>query len=179
MTITDLQARKLDRAFDHFDVDRDDLIARGDFAELGTRFLLGFGHQPSSERGQNLIEQFDQIWFVLATELGADSLTRTDFRTGMDAAFISGNKFSPVLRPVARAVIRLCDTDSDGQISLAEFTIMQQAYGTAPEDIATAFEILDGDGDGELSVTELERAMQDFYVGRKPTAPGNWLFGEL
>ncbi|HXA59237.1 MAG TPA: EF-hand domain-containing protein, partial [Streptosporangiaceae bacterium] len=85
----------------------------------------------------------------------------------------------PVLRPVARAVIRLCDTDSDGQISLAEFTIMQQAYGTAPEDIATAFEMIDGDGDGDLSVTELEKAMQDFYVGRNPTAPGNWLFGEL
>ncbi|HXA60240.1 MAG TPA: hypothetical protein VNW94_13865, partial [Streptosporangiaceae bacterium] len=94
MTITDLQARKLDRAFDHFDVDRDDLIERGDFAELGTRFLLGFGHEPSSERGQNLIEQFDQIWFALATEVGADSLTRTDFRAAMDAAFISGNKFS-------------------------------------------------------------------------------------
>lgn len=182
MTITDLQARKLDRAFDHFDLDRNEQIERGDFAELGARFLLGFGHQAASSRGQDLIEHFDRIWWALATQLDTDergSLSREEFRSGMDAVFISGNKFPMVLRPAARAVVRLADTDGDGMVSLAEFTTLQEAYGTKPAAILHAFQMIDTNRDGLLSTTELEQAMHDFYVGRQPTAPGNWLFGPL
>ncbi len=182
MTISDLQVRKLDKAFDHFDVDRNELIERADFAELGARFLLGFGHEPTTTRSRDLIEHFDQIWFSLAGQIGADeegSLTRPQFRESMDAAFIQGPRFAQVLRPAARAVVRLCDTDGDGQISRAEFETMQRAYGTSARDIAAAFQAIDTNGDGQLSTGELERAMQDFYVGKKPMAPGNWLFGEL
>src|SRR5438270_177488 len=113
MTITDLQVRKLDKAFDHFDVDRDDMVERADFAELGARFLLGFGHERTTTRSRDLIEHFDQVWFALARQIGIDeesSLTRPEFREGMDAAFITGGRFAQVLRPAARAVIRLCDT---------------------------------------------------------------------
>jgi Ca2+-binding EF-hand superfamily protein len=182
LTISDLQARKLDRAFDHFDIDRDEQIERGDFAELGARFLLGFGHQEGTGRGRDLIDHFDQIWWALATQLDTDeggSLSRQEFRSGMDAAFISGNKFPQILRPAARAVIRLADTDGDGLISLPEFTVLQQAYGTPAGAIREAFEMIDANGDGQLSTAELEQAMHDFYVGRKPTAPGNWLFGPV
>jgi len=178
MTITDLQVRKLDKAFDHFDVDRDEMIERADFAELGARFLLGFGHEPTTTRSRDLIEHFDQIWLALA-ETGTGSLSRPEFREGMAAAFIQGNQFAQVLRPAARAVVRLCDTDGDGLISRLEFETLQRAYGTGDRDIAAAFEAIDTDGDGQLSTAELERAMQDFYVGKQPMAPGNWLFGEL
>lgn len=182
MTITDLQVRKLDRAFDHFDLDRDEQIERGDFADLGARFLLGFGHQEESSRGRDLIDHFDQIWWTLTTELDTDAragISREEFRTSMDAAFISGNKFPQVLRPVARAVIRMADADGDGLIGLAEFTTMQRAYGTSPGHIWEAFQAIDADGDGRLSTAELEQAMHDFYVGRRPIAPGNWLFGPI
>lgn len=182
MTISDLQARKLDRAFDHFDLDRDEQIERGDFAELGARFLLGFGHQSTSGRGRDLIEHFDRIWWALATQLDTGdggTMSREEFRQGMDAVFINGNKFPMVLRPAARAVIRLADTDGDGLVSLAEFTTLQEAYGTKPAAILQAFQMIDTNGDGQLSTAELEQAMHDFYVGRQPSAPGNWLFGPV
>ena len=76
-------------------------------------------------------------------------------------------------------MVRLCDTDGDGQISRAEFATMQRAHGTGDRDIAAAFTAIDADGDGQLSTAELENAIQEFYVGKKPMAPGNWLFGEL
>jgi Ca2+-binding EF-hand superfamily protein len=178
MTITDLQARKLDKAFDHFDVDRDEMIERADFAELGARFLLSFGQEPTTSRSRDLLEHFDQVWVALAGT-GAGSLSRPEFREGMEVAFIQGNRFAQVLRPAARAVVRLCDTDGDGQISRAEFETMHRAYGTSDRDIAAAFQAIDTNGDGRLSTAELEQAMQDFYVGKKPMAPGNWLFGEI
>lgn len=182
MTITDLQVRKLDKAFDHFDLDRNELVERADFAELAARFLLGFGHEPATNKSKDLIDQFDQIWLALAGQIGVDeegSLTRPEFREGMDAVFITGDRFAEVLRPAARAVVRLCDTDGDGLISRSEFEIMHRAYGTLPRDVATSFAAIDTDNDGQLSTRELEHAMQEFYVGKKPTTPGNLLFGEL
>ncbi|MCD0451031.1 EF-hand domain-containing protein [Actinocorallia sp. API 0066] len=182
MSTSELQDRKLDRVFDQLDVNRDGVVDREDLAGLGARFLIGFGEPPTSAPGRALLEAFDQVWAALMSRLDLDAesrVTRDQFRRGMAEAFITGPDYEPVLRPVAQAVARICDADADGLIDPVAFRTMQTAYGTPEGDIVTAFGALDADGDGMVTVVELERAAREFYTGDDPAAGGNWLFGRI
>lgn len=182
MPTSELQDRKLDRIFDQLDVNRDGVVDREDLAGLGARFLIGFGEPPTSAPGRRLLEAFDQVWAALTSRLDLEADTRigrAEFRRGMAEAFITGPDYEPVLRPANQAIARICDGDDDGLIDPVAFRTMQTAYGTAEGDIVSAFGALDADGDGMVTVTELERAACEFYTGDDPAAGGNWLFGRI
>ncbi|MFD6877298.1 MULTISPECIES: hypothetical protein [unclassified Streptomyces] len=54
-----------------------------------------------------------------------------------------------------------------------------KSLGASPADLKVAFAKLDTDGDGTLGREEIRRATEEYYTSEDPTAPGNWLFGNL
>lgn len=177
----DLRDHKLDRAFGHLDVNGGGEIEREDMLGLGARLLVGFGESPTSLTGRRLVDGLDGVWTALATAVDRDSdtrLTGADFRAGMTSAFVDGG-FDGVLRPAAEAVAALCDQDGDGRIEPREFRLMLSAFGIAHDDVTEAFDRLDDDRDGTLTVPELVEAVRQYYTGDDPHAAGNWLFGPL
>ncbi|MFD0567209.1 hypothetical protein ACFQ2M_38565 [Kitasatospora saccharophila] len=50
--------------------------------------------------------------------------------------------------------------------------------GPSPGTAGLAFERLDLDGDGTLSVAELAAALWEFWTSEDAGALGNWLFGD-
>ncbi|MEV0587878.1 EF-hand domain-containing protein [Nonomuraea sp. NPDC050310] len=178
----DLRDHKLDRAFGHLDVDGGGEIEREDLLGLGARLLVGFGESPTSLTGRRLVDGFDGIWAALAAALDRDGdgrLTAAEFKAGMTVAFIEGGGFDPVFLPAAEAVADLCDQNRDGQIGVHEFRMLLSAFGTPYDDVAEAFDRLDRDHDGTLTVSELVTAVREYYTGDDPHAAGNWLFGPL
>ncbi|HEX4816068.1 MAG TPA: EF-hand domain-containing protein [Nonomuraea sp.] len=178
----DLLNQKLDRAFDHIDASGNGVVEREDLLGLGARILVGFGESPTSVTGASLVDGFDGIWAALAQALDRDGdsgIARPDFRTAMTAAFVTGDRYEPVFRPATVAVAELCDADRDGEIGPAEFRTMLTAFGVAYDDVDAAFDRLDRDGRGVLTVDELVTAASDFYRSDDPNATGNWLFGPL
>ncbi|MBF8189874.1 EF-hand domain-containing protein [Nonomuraea sp. K274] len=178
----DLLNHKLDRAFDHIDASGNGVVEREDLLGLGARILVGFGESPTSVTGASLVGSFDGIWSTLARALerdGDSGIARTDFRTGMTAAFVTGEHYEPVFRPATVAVAELCDGDRDGKIGPGEFRTMLCAFGVAYDDVDEAFDRLDRAGRGTLTVDELVLAASDFYRSDDPNATGNWLFGPL
>ncbi|MEV0199901.1 EF-hand domain-containing protein [Nonomuraea sp. NPDC050691] len=178
----DLLNHKLDRAFDHIDAGGAGTVARGDLLGLGARVLVGFGESPTSVTGSGLVDGFDAIWAALADALGRDHdarLSRDDFRDGMRAAFVSGDRYEPVFRPATVSVAQVCDPDGDGLIGPREFRTMLSAFGTAYDDVDAAFDRLDRTGRGRLTVDGLVAAARQYYTGADPNAAGNWLFGPL
>ncbi|WP_433376694.1 EF-hand domain-containing protein [Streptosporangium sp. CA-115845] len=179
---TRLLNRKLDRAFEHMDADGSGSIEREDLLGLEARILVGFGESPTSPAGSRLIQGFEGIWRTLAAEIDTDgdrAISPEEFRAGMTSAFVEGDRFDAVFGPAAEAVAWLCDTDGDGAVGPDEFWVMMAAFGTSREDVTAAFERLDGDGDGAVSVGELVEATRQFYTGTDPDVAGNWLFGPL
>lgn len=178
----DLRNHKLDRAFGHMDLDANGFIEREDLLGLGARILVGFGQSPTSGVGRRLVDGFDGIWATLSGELDRnrdDRISGEEFRSGMTSAFIEGDRFDPVFVPASQAVAELCDPDRDGQIGPAEFRIMLSAFGTAYDDVDAAFDRLDCEATGRLSVDGLVEATRQYYIGDDPHAAGNWLYGPL
>ncbi|MEU4512676.1 hypothetical protein AB0G05_24560 [Nonomuraea wenchangensis] len=178
----DLLNHKLDRAFDHIDANRNGVVEREDLLGLGARILVGFGESPTSVTGASLVGSFDGIWATLARTLerdGDSGIARPDFRVAMTAAFVTGDSYDAVFRPATRAVAELCDGDRDGDVTIGEFRTMLSAFGVAYDDVDAAFDRLDREGRGTLTVTGLVTAAADYYRSPDPNAAGNWLFGPL
>ncbi|GAA3144766.1 MULTISPECIES: EF-hand domain-containing protein [Nonomuraea] len=178
----DLLNHKLDRAFDHIDANGNGVVEREDLLGLGARILVGFGESPTSVTGARLVESFDRIWFTLSDALerdGDSGVARPDFLKGMTAAFVTGEHYDPVFRPATVAVAELCDGDRDGEVAMGEFRTLLSAFGVAYDDVDQAFDRLDREARGLLTVEELVLAAADYYRSDDPNATGNWLFGPL
>lgn len=80
---------------------------------------------------------------------------------------------------MSRRSWELADTDGDGYVGRDDFATMQHAFGTAREESDFAFDQLDRDGDGRLSLDELIEAVREFYVGEDDNAAGRWFFGRV
>lgn len=179
---TELQIEKLDRAFDHIDADHTGQIERDDLIGLGSRVLLGFGQAPTSSRGRELLDRFDELWTEIAAHAdidGTGAISPAEFRTAMINAYIKQQKFDQTFRPATAALAALADTNGDGVIGLDEFQVLQAAFGTPDDDATAAFYLLDRDRNGSLSVDELVIAAHEYYTSADPQAPGNALYGPL
>jgi Ca2+-binding EF-hand superfamily protein len=178
--LTSLQDLKLDRAFAHLDVDGDGQIERDDVLALGARLLIGFAEAPTSPKGKDLVAGLDSLWDALLDELdlGRDGrLTTDDFRDGMAGAFVHGGRYDPVLGAAVDAVVRLCDTDDDGEVGRPELRALHEAFGLDEGATAVASARLGLDGSGRIATAELSEAAREFYTSDDPEAAGNWLFG--
>ena len=180
---TIIQQRKLDKAFNHLDVDRDGYVEEKDLNELGVRLLANFGVGFDDPRAQKIVDGFGGFWTALADALDTDGdrrLSPQEYRDGMLAGFGGPDgTFDEHFRPGAMAVLELADTDGDGYVSRAEFAVMQHAFGTPADESDFAFDRLDLDGDGRLSLDEMIVAVREFYVGGDESAVGTWFFGRV
>lgn len=177
-TLLDL---KLDHAFGHIDVNGNGCIDHDDIVALVARLIAGFRESPSSDKGKAVAAGFEDFWTAVSAAVDTDGdgrITSQEWNAGMVEAFVEEDGFDKHLRPAVEAVMHLADTDGDGRVGLAEFTVMQRAFGTKPSGVNAAFSHLDADRDGAISVPELIEAARQFYTGQGGSL-GDWLFGPL
>jgi len=73
----------------------------------------------------------------------------------------------------------ICDRDDNGFLEQSEFAKFHQAFGCKSANSQLAFQKLDSNGDGQLTVDELVIAWQEYYTSNDPNARGNWLYGDV
>jgi Ca2+-binding EF-hand superfamily protein len=176
----ELLDRKFDVCFAHADQNGDGVVDASDILTFAARIIAAVGEPFDSEKSITMLRVSDSWWRAMVAGLdttGDGKIDPTEYRVGMRKIVASQASFDQASRPVASAIWALCDRDGDGRVEADEFRLVQQGFGTSPENARLAFERLDLDGDGSLSVDELLIAWRDFYTSTDPEATGNWLFG--
>jgi Ca2+-binding EF-hand superfamily protein len=177
---TDMQIRKIDREFDLFDVDRNDVIEHADYIALAHRLLGAFGASPRSRRGRAVVAAYDALWRRHLRDFDHDGdrrVTREEFRRAIELRVLRENGFNDVYIPLLRAVVVLVDCTERGVLNRAEFAHLMAVFGVPRTDSMATFTELDADDDERLTVAELVRVFRDFYLSADPNAPANRLLG--
>ncbi|MEU6742094.1 EF-hand domain-containing protein [Streptosporangium sandarakinum] len=175
--------RKIDICFGHGDQNGDGILEPADALALAARIIAYLGEPFNSPKAQALLDGFENFWKHVSARMDTNQdgkVTPLEWRTGMIGAFAGDSKaFDEGFRPLAEALWSICDRDDDGTVGPNEFAAFQRAFGTSPANSMIAFDRLDKDKSGTLSVDELLAAWQEYYTSPDPEAPGNWLFGDI
>ncbi|TSB23356.1 EF-hand domain-containing protein [Streptomyces sp. NBC_01525] len=162
-----LQQDRLRQRFALYDTNGDGRIGRADLENEARRIVEAFGESVDAPRAQALLTAYPQLFDFLSKQVGAEGeLTQDQFLEAAEKEVISAGPegFGRVLRPSIRAMVDLADTDGDGQVSPAEFEKWLKAI-SADINADTAFQAVDADGNGQLSVDELVLAVGRYHSG--------------
>ncbi|EGG47162.1 MULTISPECIES: EF-hand domain-containing protein [Streptomyces] len=171
MSLTGTQRKRLEQRFDLYDINEDGRIDRTDLEREAQRIVRAFGEHESSPRAQALLHAYPQMfdYLVARADLAAgSSMTKEQFVGVAEREMLRHGAagFGKVLRPSIRAMVDLCDIDGDGQVNPAEFRRWLEAI-SGDIDAARAFEAIDANGDGQLSVDELVTAVGLYHEGKQ------------
>lgn len=97
----------------------------------------------------------------------------------MRAVVTAPENFQIAVRRVVKGMMGALDRDGNGSLSEEEYLRMYTTFGLAPDTCAEAFKRLDRNGNGQISLDEFNQALDEFYLGGDPNAPGNWLLGPM
>ncbi|CAL9588215.1 EF-hand domain-containing protein [Streptomyces albus] len=168
---TALANDRLQKRFDKWDADGNGVLERGDFQEEAAKIAHGFGKAPDSREVQALKDAFNGLFDYLAREAGVGpdgSLSKDQFLQVTGNLIFEGGEanFNRVLGPVVKAIIGICDKNDDGKINSSEFEAWLGGIGVNRTEAKEAFQQVDTNGDGELSLDELLAAVREFHFGR-------------
>jgi Ca2+-binding EF-hand superfamily protein len=181
--ITDLQRRKLERRFEILDRDGDGKLEQADYEQVTSRMAAAFGHDPDGPPAVALRDTYLALWAALLRKMDSDGdgqISRDEFITSVARSIVAREDgFSRHIEPIAHAVLTMADTNGSGELDADEFSRMWVAIGVPADDTARAFQQLDRDQSGRLSLDEITAAIHEYYTSVDPNAPGNALFGPL
>jgi Ca2+-binding EF-hand superfamily protein len=179
----DLLDRKFDICFTHGDVNGNGVLEKADTLALAARIVASLGEPENSPKAQKLFQVFENFWTHIQANIDFDKdgkITPEEWRKGLRQSFAENPQaYKEGFRPLAEATFTICDRDGDGFLQKSEIAKFHQAFGCSSANSQLAFEKLDIDGDGKLTIDELLSAWQEYYTSNEPDARGNWLYGDV
>lgn len=179
---TDLLTRKITRHFDLIDTNGDGKISQEDFDLIVTRMGREFAQTPESPKYRALSDAYRKLWEGMRQTLDTDgdgSVSREEYVAGLRSDAATGEGYRQLIRPVAKAIIDLCDTNGDGKLDGEELAKAHTGLGMGDKDHEVAMARIDLDGDGFVSEAELAQAIEEFFLSEDANAGGNHLFGQI
>lgn len=159
------------KRFAKWDADGSGSLEKADLEMEAAQIARAFGQDLGSPQVRELTDAFSAMFDHLGQESGVGSdgsLTEDQFVAATGAMIAEGSErtFDGVLGPVMRGIVALCDRNADGQINRDEWAAWMNGVGVDEAQARVAFDQVDKNGNGELSVDELLGAVRDYHYGR-------------
>ncbi|MDQ3402021.1 MAG: EF-hand domain-containing protein [Actinomycetota bacterium] len=166
-----VQDSRLKRRFELWDTNGDGAIDKSDYETEARRILQSFGEQESSPKGRALLTAYLGMWDKLAGKAkmnGDGKISLEQFTQISERELVDGGDagFDRNLRPTIEAIVNILDTDGDGEVSQSEFARWMKATGVDQRQATEAFQQIDVDGSGRLTVEELVGSVRDYHQGK-------------
>ena len=170
MTTVTAKNRIMQR-FNKWDANGDGVLQRSDMEQEAEEIVRAFGKDPSAPEAEAVKLANVGLFDLLAGQSGVapdGQLTAEQFRaTCENLIFEQGEAaFNRALTPLVQGIIRLCDRNDDGRINRSEFRSWLSVFGHSAADADETFELIDKDGNDELTTDELLGAIRDYHFGR-------------
>ncbi|WP_197047449.1 EF-hand domain-containing protein [Planktothrix serta] len=177
MALTELQKRKFKAAFDSQDLDGSGVLTNRDFDGFLAQIQRGI---PVSGR---LISSLHSQWYEIQSKAdlnGDGEVTLEEWYQYLDDVIHDESRFYRQIMKTIQTLLNSLDTDEDKNITKQEYVIFSRSVGVGIGDALTAFEKLDSNGNGSISIDELIGHIEHFYLNEDDeNAPSNWLFGKF
>lgn len=182
--LSELQTRKLARAFQLADMNHDGVLERADYEQYAAQMAHSFDVAADSTAYQMLEKKILGDWEMTRQMLSKDDDKITlqeflDFHDGvihspMLDTFVAGYVDSTL------AMWRVVDPHGPGNAANPyRFARFLKTFGIAEGDANNAFRRLDKNGNGVMEREEMIAAQKEFFASDDPDAAGNWLLGGL
>jgi Ca2+-binding EF-hand superfamily protein len=180
MAISEFVKRKLAMAYYRFDHDKDGVVRESDFVHLGQEVVRLRGVEPGSVEADRIIEAHRGWWdaYFKGGDTDGDGQVTLEEYLAFVGAWVGGEP-EALTHAIQgnQLVFDTIDGNSDGKLSLGEFSLYLQAYGLADDDATRAFGYLDLDGDGYISRAEFAKNMSEYYISEERPSASEWFFG--
>ncbi len=178
--LTEFQRRKLTRAFQNYDYNKDGFVERRDYEQAAQGIADHLGLPSGSEVREKHTVEFMAGWEQIrqvADQDGDDRVTLDEFLTVNEFVLSHREIFERLILGTAENLMSWQDKDKDGRVSWDEFLGSVLVFGQTQAEAEEAFRHLDRDADGYLDKEEWLRNTEEFFLSDDPDAPGNWLLG--
>jgi Ca2+-binding EF-hand superfamily protein len=174
--------KKMTKLFQFWDYNGSGQLDQSDYEDIAARIATERGWASGSVQAAKVLNAMMGNWGQVRQFADDDSdhtVTLSEWlhygehiRTDMTAYRIS-------VVDMMGALLSAVDQDDDGRVSLEDYKMWFRIFGEPEASAESAFTRMDADGNGQLEITELIGAVDDFFQGDDESAPGNYMFGEL
>ncbi len=180
--LTEFQKVKLPNLFNMFDMDADGTINQRDIVRIVDACSVKRGWQNGEKEYKALYNHFISIWenlLEVADKNQDDHLTLEEFLKFYGHIIDNEELYTQMIQGLGTAVFSTFDTNSDGNLSLAEYQDFYRVIGLKTNFATTIYTHLDLDQNGFISITELLKLMDQFFKSQDHQSPGNFIFGPI
>jgi juvenile hormone diol kinase len=178
--LTEFQKQKLPKLFIVHDVNADGVLTRADFEDYARMIAGTRGWGTDVPEYKELLACFLKFWDGLeevADHRGSRQVTLSAWYEHWDRILNTPGMYDQVIEPIGRMVFTILDQDGDGAVTGEEYAATFKYSGLDEAVAAAAFDRLDLDHDGRISVDEIMVLADQFFRSDDPNQPGNALFG--
>lgn len=180
--LTDLQTRKITRAFQLADMDHDGALEKSDYEQYAAQMAHSFDVAADSSAYQILLQKIMSDWEMSRTMLSKDDdkITLQEFLAFHDGVINSPMLDAFVAGYVDSTLAMWRVVDPHGPANAANpfrFARFLKTFGVSQADADEAFRRLDKNGNGVMERDEMIAAQKEFFASDDPNAAGNWLLG--
>jgi Ca2+-binding EF-hand superfamily protein len=182
---SEFQIKKYRHMFDAFDTTSDGSFDQNDTMQVVAKMAELRGIAADSPQYTKLRGDYESWWQMLGAQLDADHdgrVTQEEFVSFWvvfaDHAQAGNEALASLLIASGEMNFDLLDSNSDGEISLEEYTDWLKAQNI-DTDYEACFGSLDLNNDGILNRDEAGMLLRNFILSDNPEAPGNLLYGNI